>query len=102
MLPGTDPAVRSICFPFLKSGRVLFAENWEDKPAFHPYVFFDVADYLAAREKCVTQYEFIQGGISTFPYLGYYKALFRVRGAEGGIGFAECFDIEPWDKNESI
>jgi hypothetical protein len=80
---------------------VLFAENWEDKPEFEPYLFFDVSDALEDWEKCVTQYEFVRGGISKFPYLEYYRSLFRVRGAEGGFGAAECFDIEPWGKKQT-
>jgi len=80
---------------------VLFAENWEDKPEFEPYLFFDVSDALDDWEKCVTQYEFIRGGISKFPYLEYYRSLFKVRGAEGGVGAAECFEIEPWEKKQT-
>jgi N-acetylglucosamine malate deacetylase 1 len=79
---------------------VLFTENWEDKEGFNPYVYVDVSNALDDWEKCVTQYEFIRGNISKFPYLEYYRALFRVRGAEGGVGFAECFDIDSWGKKQ--
>jgi len=79
---------------------VLFTENWEDKERFSPYVYVDVSGALDDWEKCVTQYEFIRGGISKFPYHEYYKALLRVRGAEGGVGFAECFDIDSWGKKQ--
>jgi LmbE family N-acetylglucosaminyl deacetylase len=79
---------------------VLYTENWEDKEGFNPYIYLDVSGVLDDWEKCVTQYEFIRGGISRFPYLEYYKALFRVRGAEGGVGFAECFDIDSWGKKQ--
>lgn len=80
--------------------RVLFTENWEDKEGFNPYVFIDVSDSLADWERCVRQYEFIRGGISSFPYFDYYKALAKVRGAEGGLGLAVCFDIDAWGKKQ--
>jgi len=82
--------------------RVLFTENWEDREEFSPYVYVEVTDALDAWEKCVTQYQFIRGGVSSFPYLEYYKALARVRGAEGGFTFAECFDVQPWGKKQAV
>ncbi len=94
------PGVQSI-FPAHRGLRsILFAENWEDKPDFNPYVYVDVSDSIQEWEKCVTQYEFIRGGVSKYPYLEYYKALLKVRGAEGGIGLAECFDIDPYGKKQ--
>ncbi len=79
---------------------VWFAENWEDKEGFNPYVCVDVTGGLEGWEKGATQYEFIRGGISRFPYLEYYKALFTVRGAESGVSLAECFDVESWSKKQ--
>jgi LmbE family N-acetylglucosaminyl deacetylase len=95
-LPGTagdDAPHRSIRM-------VLFTENWEDKEGFNPYVYIDVSNALEDWEKCVTQYEFIRGGVSKFPYLEYYRALLKVRGAEGGVGLAESFDIDSWGKKQ--
>ena len=94
------PGVKSAFPPHSGLRTVLFTENWEDQPQFNPYIYVDVSDSLDAWEKCVTQYEFIRGGISSYPYLEYYKALFKVRGAEGGVGMAESFDIEPWGKKQ--
>jgi LmbE family N-acetylglucosaminyl deacetylase len=82
--------------------RVLFTENWEDKESFNPYVYFDVSGFLADWEKCVREYEFIRGGISSFPYYEYYKALATVRGAEAGLGLAVCFDIDSWGKKQIL
>jgi N-acetylglucosamine malate deacetylase 1 len=79
---------------------ILFAENWEDKPDFQPYVYVDVTDAAQEWEKCVTQYEFIRGGISRYPYLEYYRALLKVRGADAGFGMAESFDIDPYGKKQ--
>ncbi len=79
---------------------VWYTENWEDKESFTPYVYVDVSGGIEDWEKSVTQYEFIRGGISKFPYLDYYKALFKVRGAEGGFASAECFDIDSWGKKQ--
>ena len=79
---------------------VWFTENWEDKENFSPYIYVDVSNGVEDWEKSVTQYEFIRGGISKFPYLDYYRALLKVRGAEGGVGYAECFDIGSWGKKQ--
>ncbi len=81
---------------------VMYTENWEDKDGFTPYVYFDVSDSLPVWERCVREYEFIRGGISSFPYFDYYKALAKVRGAEGGLGFAVCFDIDSWDRKQIL
>ena len=80
--------------------RVLFAENWEDKENFAPYVYVDVTDAAETWERAIAQYEFIRGGISNYPYLEYYKALMKVRGAESGFQFAESFDIHPIGKKQ--
>jgi LmbE family N-acetylglucosaminyl deacetylase len=79
---------------------VWFTENWEDKENFNPYICVDVSKGVDDWEKGATQYEFIRGGISKFPYLEYYKALFKVRGAESGVDLAECFDVESWRKKQ--
>ncbi len=81
---------------------VMYTENWEDKDGFSPYIYFDVSDSLPDWERCVREYEFIRGGISSFPYFEYYKALAKVRGAEGGVGFAVCFDIDSWGKKQIL
>jgi LmbE family N-acetylglucosaminyl deacetylase len=94
------PGVKSQYPPHRGLARVLFTENWEDREDFTAYVYVDVTDSLDVWEKCVTQYQFIRGGVSSFPYLEYYKALARVRGAEGGFTFAECFEVQPWGKKQ--
>jgi LmbE family N-acetylglucosaminyl deacetylase len=60
---------------------VAYAENWEDKDGFQPYLYVDVSEDLARWKAAVTCYEFVRGGISSFPYLEYYESLARVRGA---------------------
>ena len=82
--------------------RVLYAENWEDKDGFQPFVYVDVTEGVPAWEKAVTQYEFIRGGISNYPYLDYYKSLLRVRGAESGLTHAEAFEIDPIGKKQVV
>ena len=82
--------------------RVLYAENWEDKDGFQQYLYIDVSEGVPVWEKAVTQYEFIRGGISSYPYLEYYRALFRVRGAEAGLTHAESFEIDPIGKKQVL
>lgn len=77
---------------------VYFTENWEDPEAFKPYLYVDVSEDLRTWRDAVTRYEFIRGGISPFPYLDYYEALARLRGAEAGKRFAVAFDIDEFSK----
>jgi LmbE family N-acetylglucosaminyl deacetylase len=74
---------------------VAYAENWEDKDGFQPFLYVDVTEDLPRWKAAVTCYEFIRGGISSFPYLEYYEALARVRGAEAGRRFAVALDVDP-------
>ncbi len=57
-----------------------------------------VVDELAQWREAVTKYEFVGGEISSFPYLDYYDALSRVRGAMSGKGRAIAFDIDQFGK----
>ncbi len=88
--------------PFRGLRGIYFAENWEDKDSFQPYIYVDVTEDAAKWREAVTQYEFIRGGISTFAYLDYYDSLSRVRGAEAGKGRAVAFDIESLGKKRVV
>jgi LmbE family N-acetylglucosaminyl deacetylase len=77
---------------------VYYADNWEDAEGFTPYVYVDVTEDLAAWKAAVTSYEFIRGGISSFPYLDYYEALARVRGAVAGKRSAVALEVDPFAK----
>jgi LmbE family N-acetylglucosaminyl deacetylase len=81
---------------------IYFTENWEDTEGFKPYLYVDVSDELELWNECVTQYQFIKGGISSFPYLEYYEALARVRGAEAGTKYAVTFDVDPFEKKRVV
>src|SRR5688572_9237121 len=81
---------------------ILYAENWEDAEGFQPYTYVDVSDEIAGWRAAVTQYEFIRGGISSFPYLDYYDALATVRGAEARKRRAVAFDIDPLGKKRVL
>ena len=84
--------------PFRGVRGIFFAENWEDKDGFQPYIYVDVSDDVAKWREVVAQYEFIRGGISSFAYLDYYDALSRVRGVEAGKVRAVAFDVESLGK----
>jgi LmbE family N-acetylglucosaminyl deacetylase len=81
---------------------VYYAENWEDAEGFAPYVYVDVTEDLAAWKAAVTSYEFIRGGISSFPYLEYYESLARVRGAVAGKRFAVALDVDAFEKKRVL
>jgi LmbE family N-acetylglucosaminyl deacetylase len=77
---------------------VYYADNWEDAEGFSPYLYVDVSEDLAAWKAAVTSYEFVRGGISSFPYLEYYESLARVRGAVAGRRFAVALEVDPFSK----
>ncbi|MGH9767870.1 MAG: PIG-L deacetylase family protein [Blastocatellia bacterium] len=81
---------------------VYYAENWEDAEGFKPYLYIDVSDDLARWKEIVTQYEFIRGGVSSFPYLDYYEALAKVRGAEARKRYAVAFEVDPMAKKRVL
>jgi N-acetylglucosamine malate deacetylase 1 len=81
---------------------IYYTENWEDPENFKPYLYVDVTDELSLWKEAVTRYQFIKGGISSFPYLEYYEALARVRGAEAGKRYAVAFDIDPFEKKRVV
>jgi LmbE family N-acetylglucosaminyl deacetylase len=81
---------------------IYYTENWEDPEGFKPYLYADVSKELETWKEIVTQYQFIKGGISSFPYLEYYEALARVRGAEAGTRYAVAFDIDPFEKKRVV
>lgn len=81
---------------------ILYAENWEDPEGFTPYLFVDVTEDFDNWREWVVNYQFIKGGISSFPYLDYYSALARVRGALAGRKFAVAFDIDAFGKKRIL
>lgn len=81
---------------------IYFAENWEDKDEFNPYIYYDISDTINDWEKCVKKYQLFRGGVSDFPYFDYYKSLFRLRGCESGFKYACAFDIESINKKVKV
>ena len=81
---------------------ILYTENWEDPEGFTPYVYVDVSEELEAWKEWIVNYQFIKGGISSFPYLDYYAALARVRGALAGTKYAVAFDIDSFGKKRVL
>jgi LmbE family N-acetylglucosaminyl deacetylase len=81
---------------------IYFSENWEDPEGFTPYVFVDVNETFDEWRSFASLYEFIKGGISSFPYLEYYSALSVVRGAVVGRRHAVAFDVDPFEKKETV
>jgi N-acetylglucosamine malate deacetylase 1 len=81
---------------------VYFTENWEDGEGYTPYMYVDISDELESWKKWIVTYEFIKGGISSFPYLEYYTALARVRGAEAGKQYAVTLAVDPFEKKRVV
>jgi LmbE family N-acetylglucosaminyl deacetylase len=88
--------------PAHRGTRLWFAENWEDKEGFAPYLYVDVSDEADRYRALVSSYEFVRGGISSFAYLDYYTALLALRGAEARKRAAVAFDIDPMGKRQVL
>lgn len=82
--------------------RLWYAENWEDKEGFAPYLYVDVSGHEARYRELVSSYEFVAGSISSFRYLDYYTALQTLRGAESRRRSAVAFDIDPMGKRSVL
>ena len=80
----------------------LFAENWEDPEGFEPYLYVDATEFREEWREAVKAYELFRGGVSSFPYLEYYDALGKVRGAQVGVGWAQAFGAWPWARRQRV
>ena len=69
---------------------LLFGENWEDDDGFRPEHLVDVSDGFEAWSEAVKEYELARG-LSSFPYVDYYSALYRLRGCLRGTQYAQAF-----------
>jgi LmbE family N-acetylglucosaminyl deacetylase len=71
-------------------GLLLFGENWEDDEGFRPEHLVDVSEGFDAWREAVNEYELARG-LSSFPYVDYYAALYRLRGCLRGTRYAQAF-----------
>ncbi|HVS33527.1 MAG TPA: MFS transporter [Thermoanaerobaculia bacterium] len=79
---------------------VWFAENWEDREGFEPYIYVDVSSTVQQWRDAVAKYAFTSG--PSFQYLDYYTALFALRGAEARRKAAVAFDVSPYGKRRVL
>jgi len=70
-----------------------FFENWEDPLGFELDIYVDVSEVFETYLEAMGRHEFAKGVFSGFPYIEYYRALARVRGAEAGCTQAVAFMI---------
>jgi LmbE family N-acetylglucosaminyl deacetylase len=66
-------------------------ENWEDNIGYLPQIYLDVTPVFEEWVKAVRGYELFAGGVSSFDYLGYYRALAALRGTAAGYAQAVTF-----------
>jgi N-acetylglucosamine malate deacetylase 1 len=91
----TDPAHRGV--------RLYFSENWEDMDGFAPEVYLEVTpEDMAMWEEMCKQYALFRGGVSTFRYMDYYRAMAQVRGCEVGTQYAVAFGVSPLYRRRKV
>ena len=81
---------------------IYFTENWEDPEDFTPYFYVNISGVFEEWQQWVATYQFIKGGISSFPYHEYYSALARVRGAEAGTHYAVALAVDPFERKRVV
>jgi len=87
MSKSSDVALR---FPAFHGVRALFfAENWEDKIDFEPFIYVDVTRYMEVWLKMVNCYQQFKN--SDTSYIDYYSALAKFRGSESHFDYACAF-----------
>jgi len=67
---------------------VYYSENWEDMQDFQVDTYVDVTEAFDLWLEVCNQYELLRGGISSFRYMDYYKALATLRGCLAGYKYA--------------
>lgn len=83
--------------------RFLHGENWEDQRGYDPEIFLEVTEEdIALYEEAMLCYELFRGGISSFPYLEYYKSLARTRGCEIGAQYAVTFSVPKEQRRQRV
>ena len=76
-------------------GKLIFAENWEDAPGYHPYLYKEISpEGFALWQEAIRCHWFVTGSKS-FPYMEYYSHLKRLRGIEARRQYAETFMVSP-------
>ena len=76
--------------PAFSPSMLLFGENWEDDEGFTPTYLVDVTSGFEPWREAASAYELARG-LSSFPYLDYYSALYRIRGCLRGSTYAQAF-----------
>lgn len=75
--------------------KLYFAENWEDAPGYHPYLYKEISpEGFALWQEAIRCHWFVTGSKS-FPYMEYYSHLKRLRGIEARRQYAETFMVSP-------
>jgi LmbE family N-acetylglucosaminyl deacetylase len=88
--------------PYRGVRAVYYAENWEDKEGFHPYLYLNVADGLERWKEAVRKYQLFRGGVVSYPYLDYYESLARMRGIEASMKHAVAFEVDASGKKRVL
>jgi hypothetical protein len=65
-------------------------------------VYVDATDDIDAWRKATACYEFLRGGVSSFPYMQYYEGLSLLRGAEARKRHAVAFDVDAMGKRRVL
>jgi N-acetylglucosamine malate deacetylase 1 len=80
--------------PAHRGVRLYYGENWEDLRGYVPEVYLEVLpEDLESWERAMRCYALFRGGVSSFQYLDYYRALARTRGCEVGSELAVTFAL---------
>jgi len=86
--------------PPLPWARLYYADNWEDAEQFRPFVYTDITDVMADWEEAFRCFA-IGRGEGGFPYWDWYQARTRLHGIALGVGHAQGFAVEEWQRRQA-
>jgi N-acetylglucosamine malate deacetylase 1 len=66
-----------------------YCENWEDPYGYEPDIYVDISEVFDVYVEAMQQYELFRGGVSSFRYIDYYKALAVMRGCLANCQYAQ-------------
>jgi hypothetical protein len=81
--------------------QLYYAENWEDNLHYEPDTYIDVSAVYETWVNAASGYQLFRGGISSFRYADYYKALSITRGALAGFAHAEALRAA-WGRQRNL
>lgn len=84
------PAMRLPSGPAHSIQALYYADSWEDPLHYEPDTFIDITSTYRRWMHACSAYQLWRGGVESFPFANYYRALTITRGAVAGFRHAQA------------